>query len=658
MDRSHHQYAAAPRAVLDFLKKTLPFNELEDAVLLKLAELCLLDFYPRGTVILRQDVGEATHVHLILTGGVKVYWSGDKKVVTLKEYGGRGESFGTSAIIRSSRAEFTVEAVEDTFCLLIGAEAFLEILHTYPRFARYFDDSSPEAIMRDAYSEQRLEKVSARTEETFHLFNARVADLIRQTPEVVDASAAVREVGALMAERGVPYVLVREPSGKVIGTVTNHDLRTKVVAKGLDYGTSVERIMTSPVRTVPAPALIFEAVLTMMEQKVDHLAVLDHDEVVGIINAPDLMVHIGSSPLYLFREIASKRTVEELHDLGQKVPVLVRSLLEEGAKAGDISEMITVFSDNILNRILTLIQDDLGPPPEVFDWLGLGSEGRREQTFRTDQDNGLVYAEPEDPEGASRAEEYFRAFAHRAVDSLEKSGYPRCRNHFMASNPRWRGPWSTWRDCFDEWIVTPMPPDIYLSPIFFDFRSVAGNGTLAQMLRTRVEMKANRHPRFLQYFVRYFLLNQPPLSFYANTVVEHDGSQSKELDLKTRTVTPFVDFARIMSLLHGIRETNTLSRLSGLADQGRLPAGLHADACRAFEYDLHLTLVHQLRMVETGREPNNLVQPADLSDLERRTLKSSFSVIDRLIDYLRNEFKLSPLDRAPVAGRARARGTG
>lgn len=641
MELSASSYAVVPGAVFEFLGRTMPFSELDRATLENLCRECILEHFPKGTLIFKQDVTDITHVHLIQTGGVKVSMTTDEKVVTLKEYGGEGASFGASSIAARKRAEFDVEAVEDTFCVLIPRDMFLFLVDKHPRLAAYYDEHISEDMMGVVYSELRTEKVRLRTEGSLHLFSTRVIDIVKHQPEAVEASATVRQVGALMAKQGSGSVLVRDPSGKLVGMVTNLDLRAKVVAQGLDYQTSVDRIMSTPVKTVPALAFCFEALVTMIQEQVDYLAVEHRREIVGVINAPDMMVHLGSSPLYLFREISAQRTVQGLYALSQKVPILVRSLLESGARAASVTQMLTVFSDNLLKRILTLLMEHLGDPPCSFCWLGLGSEGRKEQTFRTDQDNALVYESLPNPKSRETAQDYFMAFATQAVKHLEKSGNPRCKNNFMSSNPRWCKDFGSWINCFDEWILTPMPPDIFLSTIFFDFRAVAGSATLADDLRTNVLKRAGRYPQFLKYFIKYFLLNEPPVTFYADSVVEKDDAKVEMLDLKTRTLTPFVEFARIMSLRYAVTETNTLSRLQILADEGHIPLDLYADASQAYEFDVHLALVHQLKMVETGRKPDNFVLAAELSELERKTLQFSFSVIERLMALVRREFQLT-----------------
>jgi CBS domain-containing protein len=221
----------------------------------------------------------------------------------------------------------------------------------------------------------------------------------------------------------------------------------------------------------------------------------------------------------------------------------------------------------------------------------------------------------------------------------------------MASNERWCKPWSSWKEYFREWIMTPMPPEIYLSTIFFDFRCVAGRGRLTEELMDYVQAKARRYPLFLKYFARYFLLNEPPLSFYDDSVVEKDGARIPVLDLKTRSLLPFVDFARIMALLHGIRETNTLARFRDLCDRGHIPRNLYLEARQAYEYALHLMLVHQLRKHEAGEEPDNVVRPSDLSNLERKTIKFSFSVVERLMDFVREELRVNARTKLPIVAK-------
>jgi CBS domain-containing protein len=354
------------------------------------------------------------------------------------------------------------------------------------------------------------------------------------------------------------------------------------------------------------------------------------------------MVHQGTSPLYLFREIVAQRQIEGLYSLSQKVPLVVRSLVEEGAKANNITRMITVLNDHIVHRLLTLLHEEMGPAPNAFCWIMFGSEGRKEQTFKTDQDNALIYQSPKDDwEAIKTAKLYFRRFGNRAIQHLEACGYPLCKGEMMASNPRWRKPYSVWKGYFDRWISAPEPEEVLNATIFFDFRPGYGQVSLGERLRDYLALQAPSKGIFLMHLAKDCLQSKPPLTFFRNFMVEKDGKYKNRLDIKTRGLVPFVDFARLMALRHGVKETNTLDRLNTLSENGHIPRELYVETREAYEFQMQLRLVHQLRMMEIGQAPHNHIDPAELSDLEKQTLKESFAVIGRIQTYVKDEFRVA-----------------
>jgi CBS domain-containing protein len=632
---------ADPGAVLEFLLKTLPFNEFDRETLQTLAQKCTIDFFPKNTLVLQQDTTEVSNLYLIYRGGVKVYLTDAEGVVSLLDFRGEGGYFGALGIIRGSRANFNVETVEDTFCFLLDKQAFLELIETNPRFAQYYLKRFSEDIVGAAYSELRSRKVKNRPQDAFYLFSVEVQDVIKRPLEVIPGSQTIQEAATHMSKLEIGSLLVQDQAGDIVGIVTDKDLRTKVVAMGLEYGASVADIMSAPVQSISAHSVCFDALLQMMNQQVHHLAVARGKEIIGVITAHDIMVHQGTSPLYLFREIVAQRKIEGLYSLSQKVPMVVRTLVEEGAKANNITRMITVLNDHIVQRLLILLYDEMGPAPYPFCWLTLGSEGRREQTFKTDQDNALIYATPPDDwEQIKAGKLYFRRFGNRAIQHLEACGYPLCRGEMMASNPKWRKPYAVWQAYFDRWISAPEPQEVLHATIFFDFRPVYGNMELSERLRDHLCAQAPTKGIFLMHLAKDCLASRPPLTFFRNFIVEKDGVHKNRLDLKTRGLVPFVDFARLLALRHGVRETNTLARLQILAERECIPRELYSETRDAYEFQMQLRLVHQLRMMEAGQSPNNYIDPAELSDLEKQTLKEAFAVISRIQTYVKDEFRV------------------
>ncbi len=628
--------------VIAFLKGVMPFNSLDEKTLISLARHCRIDFFPKGTRILTADTTELTHLYLIQRGGVKAFLENDNGEVILKDFRGEGAYIGALAIIRGTSANLNIETVEDTFCFLLPREIFLDLIGNEPSFAHFYLKSFSEKIVTTAYNELRHNKVARRSNENLYLFSIRAGDLVKALRKVV-ASATIQEAAALMSEHRVGCLLIHDVTDaeKIIGIITDRDLRSKVVATGMDFQLPAQTIMSSPVQTVLSQALCFDVLLKMMTIGVHHLAVERNGRIMGVITSHDIMLLQGHSPYYLLKEIRGQQQIAGLYPLAKKIPEVIRGLIEEGAKARNITQIITILNDHILERLLTLLEKELGIPPVPYCWLLLGSEGRREQTFKTDQDNAIIYADTENESQAQAAEEYFKIFAAKAIEHLVNCGYPLCPGEVMAINSLWCQPLSTWKHYFAHWVYEPNPQELRYATIFYDFRAGFGNSMLADELRVHLNRQIAGQDLFLFHLARQCLEIRIPLSFFKNFIVEKDGEHKNQLDIKQQGLTPYVNFARVLALKFGVKETNTLARLKALMEGEWLQRELWSSASEAYELQMQQRLVHQLRQLETGIIPDNYINPADLSDLERRMLKESFSVIERLYSVLEQMYPVT-----------------
>jgi len=630
----------APIVVTEFLKKTVPFNELGDDKLYELSQRFSTIFFPKETVVFRQDVDPVDHFYLIYDGGVKAYLTGPDDSVTLLDFRGEGGYFGALGIIRGSKANFNVETLEDTICLGLGKEDFLVLLRNNPRFSEYYLKSLSEDLVSTAYAELRFSKARARARETLPLFSSEVGEVVKRPPEMIHASKSVQEAAQRMSDLEIGSLLIEDQSGQIAGIVTDKDLR-KVIAEGLDYHTPVATIMSSPLKKIPYHLLWFDALLHMMKERAYHLAVERGNQIVGVVSIRDFMVQTGSSPLYLFREIDNQRTIEGLYPMAQRIHRVVTALVEEGARANNITRVITVLNDQIVDRLLTLLDEQMGPAPFPYCWFTFGSEGRKEQTFKTDQDNALIYQPPSESEdNIKTARIFFRRFGIEANRHLDACGFELCKGKMMISNPRWRKPYRMWEAYFDQWMALPEPEEVLNASIFFDFRPVYGRTEFGERLRDYLAKEAPSRVIFLLFLGKDFLASRTPLTFFKNFMVEKDGKYKNRLDLKAQGMTPFVNFARLWALRHGIRETNTMERIEILGKNGFVPKELYMETRDAYEFQMQLRLVNQLRLMEANQEPDNYIDPADLSQVEKQTLKEAFSVIGRLQEYVKSEFRI------------------
>ncbi len=643
-------HAVSPTETVELLRRTLPFGELPQDELPRLARACTIDFIPSGVRFIEQGRSTVDYLWIIQKGGVKSYLLGEDGSTTLLDIQGEGGTFGALAIVRGSLANFNVETVEDSFFHRIPKADFLGLMERHPAVAQFYLRTLSDAYVHKAFSELRRQRHPGDAGAGLSLFSTRVGDVVRRELVTVGAGISIREAAERMGRAGVGSLVITagagaegQDAGDVAGIVTDQDFRDKVAAQGLPVSLPVRAIMSSPVLAVDESTLCFDALLTMMKNQVHHLGVRRDGRVAGMVTAHDFMTLTGRSPYSLFKDIVGETRLDGLARLARGIPGLTRPLFEEGARAGKVGRMVAVLNDLVLERLLTMLMEEQGPPPLPFCWLAMGSEGRREQTVRADQDNALIYQDPPefDPSLAAKAEAYFARLGRRAGECLADFGFPRSPGGITAANPAWRMPLSAWKQRFSDWIMRPEPEQIPSIGICFDFRPVFGYLALGEALKDHVTPLAARGEAFLRHMAADCLRSRPPISFFKSFLVEKDGEHKDALDIEARGVLPLTGFGRVMALRHGLRETSSLDRFQALLDKGRISEEFHAELREAHEFLMQVRIASQLRRMDEGRRPGSHIKPSRLTDLEKRTLKEAFGVIGRMQSFVKDEFRLS-----------------
>jgi CBS domain-containing protein len=368
----------------------------------------------------------------------------------------------------------------------------------------------------------------------------------------------------------------------------------------------------------------------MIRHGIHHLPVIEEGRLRGVLTNHDLMMIQGTSPIAVVREIEDQLDLEGLARAARQVDAMIGLLLREGARAGNVTRVITEINDRIVRKALELVGAGLGPAPVPWCWIVYGSEGRREQTFKTDQDNALVYADPRDPGEARAAREWFATFAPQVRDALASCGFPPCPAGYMAANPVWRLPLQVWKSTFSAWVANPGAEAVLRSLILFDFRPLHGADDLAAELRRHLTAAIGRTPAFLGFVANQLVKNPPPLGFLNRLVVEKEGEHKDRLNLKLKAIAPIVDLARLFALEKGTPETGTLERLAALRATHTIVGRYGEELEQAFEFLMLLRIHRQQAQAAAGREPDNFVDPQELSALERKTAREAFGLVAKL----------------------------
>ena len=611
-----------------FLSRLVPFSFLPEENIDKISKEISIVQYPRDTVLFVQGQSKIEHLHIIQKGAAERYYE-ENEQKTLRGLLGEGDMYGgISILLNNGIAIRTLRVTEDSWLYILPKETFLNICEQHEAFSEFFTDAFGKRMLDRSYAEIISSNFRPRGD-VGQFFNLPVDNIYNQELVSCDQDLPIRTAAAVMSEHNSSSIFVRKPDNDFVGVVTDNDLRRKVTSTGFDILRPVSEIMSSPLFTISSNALVFEALMEMMTRNIKHLAVRDtNNKVVGVITNRDMLKAQGQSPFFIVREIARARFINQIVQIRQQVPRLIQTLINTGAKAQNITRFLTTVSDAILQKIIGFALEEMGPAPAKFVFIVLGSEGRKEQTLKTDQDNAILF-EDVDKKSQKEVTAYFLKFGEKVCNWLDQAGYALCKGDVMAKNPRWCQPLGTWKKYFSEWIHKAEPEALLQASIFFDFRGAYGETALIDELRRHLFGALKGWPGFFRHLSENALYFTPPIGFFRNFLVESKGQHRDTFNIKA-AMQPVVDYARIYALQHNIEETNTFERLHQLLTQKKISLQEHNELNTAYSYLMQQRFVTQVKsVVAENSEPDNYVNPKHLSRIEQTTLKEIFKRIEK-----------------------------
>ncbi|KPJ74419.1 MAG: hypothetical protein AMJ54_17070 [Deltaproteobacteria bacterium SG8_13] len=620
-----------------FLSGIEPFSFLPEEEIGRISEAVKVVRYPKNTVLFVQGSSRIGYLYILQKGSAERYYEeGGKR--SMRELLSEGDMYGgISILLNDGISVRTVRTLEEAYFYMLPKQQFLALCRSYESFTEFFTDTFGKRMLERSYA-AIVNKTMGPREESMQFFNQHVASIYSMEPIFGTVSMSIREVAEVMTRKNISSLFVNSEKGNCVGVVTERDLARRVIARGLDTTRPVTDIMSTPVRTIPEYAQVFDAMMAMMENDIRHLAITDVDDnVVGILTNRDLLGAQGQSPLFLIRTITEAVSIDEVVAEHNHLPQLIRTLVTSGAKADNLTHFITTVSDAILKKVMGFTLDAMGEPPAKFAFMIMGSEGRGEQTLKTDQDNAIVFEDvPQDR--LKEVGDYFLKFGEKANELLNQAGYAFCEGGVMAKNPKLCQPLSVWKNRFLNWIHAAEAEDLLHASIFFDFRLGYGDGSLISSLRRHLLDSLRDWAGFFWHLSENALHFKPPIGFFRSFVVESKGEHRDKFDIKS-AMTPIVDFARIYALRHKVEETNTLKRLSHLRLKDVISQKEYEELEKAYGFLMQLRLVRQVTaIIDEKKKPDNYINPKSLTRIEQRMLKEIFARIENFQKKLEVEF--------------------
>jgi len=625
-------------ACIEFLQAYPPFDRMEAEALRFLAEHVRLAHYPKGALILSSEMGVAPVLYILQRGKVRVRASGgagnvEFSAITL----GPGQAFAIGALMAQRPTSSAYVAREDVFCYELPADDFFTLTQQSTVFSLFCSQYIAGLLKQ---SQQQLQLQFAQRAAEQKTMNSPLAVIVKREPVSVPAEASIRQVVELMADRHLGSMVIVDAGEQPVGIFTLSDVLKRIVLPGRSLDQPISSVMSTSPQTLPLAANAHDAALAMAMHGIRHvLAVDEGGRLKGVVSERDLFKLQGAGLRQIRHAIDAATSLDVLQHAREDVRQLSLTMLTEGGGAQEITQFISTLNDTVTRRVIELNLDRHDLYGIDWAWLSFGSEGRDEQTFTTDQDNGIVFI-CTDIMDRELTQLRFLEFARDVNADLDTCGFPLCKGNIMASNPALCLTLEEWEEKFAHWVRTPEPLALLNATIFFDFRPLYGRFNLAHRMRLSLLRQTRGNPLFLRMLAQNALSVSPPLGRIRDFVTGADPEHPGTIDLKKYGVRLFTDAARVFALAHQIEATNTVSRLKRASTLVNFSSDDLAASLEGFNFIQLLRLRHQHFEQEHGRPGDNLIRPDELNEIERRILKEAFRQARKLQARLKLDYQL------------------
>ena len=453
----------------------------------------------------------------------------------------------------------------------------------------------------------------------------------------LDADSTIGDAIKLLAKRKTDSLLLAKNEKEYLGIITNTDIQKRVLKLNLNLDNPAYLIMSSPIVYLTENTPVLDAIRIGEENNINHLVVKNEsDEITGIVKPGDIYKVLINSLSFHLSDIKKAQSTDELVLCYNNFQKILNPIIKNGMPVEYILTVASGFSDAVIRRIIELTIDEIGQPPVNFSFICLGSEGRKEETLFTDQDNAIIYEDvAKDKE--SGVNKYFIKLGEMVCNSLNHIGYSFCYGNIMAKNPQWCKPLGTWEKYFTNWISAPVPQNLLDATIFFDYRTVFGDGLFTERLSKTIDILINNNPLFL-YHLAYNTFNTKNQHFSSGKILS--DKHAEIIDLKSAMV-PITMFARTYSLQNHIRRSNTVERLVALKERNIINENTVDEIVFAYNYLMKLRLRNQSDLLDNKMPLSNSLNSRKLIDMELYLLKKVLSAIPEYQNKIKTDFRIT-----------------
>ncbi len=595
-----------------FIKSIHPFEMLSSAELALALNSLNIAYYKKDEVLISKQK-TANFLYIVVKGEVGEY----KEDELIKVYSD-SNIFDTDSLIYS-KTEYEFKVLEELICFEMDKKVFLSLLDSNSSFKDFF--------IQDLANKIQSAKQKEYSSELSSFMIARVYDTYIHSPCVVDANTPIMTALKKMVKTKNKCIVVKNGNNYEYGIVTDSTIRKYVLFNNYDKFAPIGPIALHPIITIDYEDYLSNALLLMTKNSIKRLVVQKNGTVFGILEQLDLLSYFANHSHLVSVQIKKAKDIEELKHASLDFINIVKKLHAKGTKVEYISQLISELNEKVYERLYEMIM-----PKELANkaaLLVMGSEGRREQILKTDQDNALVI---DDFEDASEFEPYMM----KLNEALLEFGFPKCDGDIMVSNPYWRKRAKEYILEIDRWLEAPSGDDYMHFAIFFDSVCVAGDGTLLDRLKERIFKQIKGKDVIMANFAKASLLFETPIGMFSNLKTEHN-----QIDVKKGGIFPIVQGVRSLALQNEITKTNTIERIDELVKMKVLEQKFASELIESFDTLINLRLKERLSEFNGEKKSgNNIVTTSRLNKLELDLLKDSFKIVNAFKKFITHHFRV------------------
>lgn len=623
---------------LEFLKGVMPFNLLPEEVLKGIA--VQLHESAKEGIVYKQEITRMKGVDIIFEGEYESFFYDSAQNKRQVEHHYKGYTYGgISELLNRKKSIKTVIAKKGTSVYFLNGKDFRNLCHTYEQFFHYFISEFGKRMLNEEFAHFFKRPVSF--EESYigseQLYSRKLESVKYRQIVSCEANTPVYLAARIMADQKTSCIFIRDTGDKIIGYATDITLRDNVISKQIDANSPMATIMDNPVVSMDTKSYVYEAILLMFQTKSRYLLLEENEKFIGCISRNKLLTEQAEYPFIFIQSVKLANSEDELKRRWEIVPQIVSQLLRRGLNAEIVNQVITTISDTIALKVIDGVIAEMGEPPAKFVFMVLGSEGRKEQTLKTDQDNAIIY-EDKANEQRETVRTYFLQLAQLVSDRLNYIGFSYCTGGFMASNSKWTHSLSHWKENYQSWMEEPSPETAIKFSTFFDCRFLYGKESILDELQDFLDQQLQKPlDKLFFYMAKNSLQYEPPLTFFKNIRTITKGN-IEVFDIK-KAMTPIVDLVRVYALKNRVHKTNTGERIKALKKKGMFTETEFFELLQSYYFLMSTRLKKQASQIMSDKkEPDNYINIGSLTKIELSTLKEIFKTILTFQSKIKIEF--------------------